>query len=199
AALSVSVAGIPRNTAVTIALVAFGVALVAAFLVVDRRMTASVLPPTAFRPGPLKWVYLTLGLLMAATMADMYVPFFGQRLAHMVPVAAGFLGVALSVGWTLSEITSASVTRPRVVRAIVMVAPLVMATGLTLAAVSQFSDASVGVIAIWVVALVITGTGVGMAWPHLSAWAMGCVDDPREGARAAAAINTVQLICGAFG
>jgi len=50
-----------------------------------------------------------------------------------------------------------------------------------------------------VVALVITGTGVGMAWPHLSAWAMGCVDDPREGARAAAAINTVQLICGAFG
>ena len=28
---------------------------------------------------------------------------------------------------------------------------------------------------------------------------MGCVDDPREGARAAAAINTVQLICGAFG
>ena len=38
-----------------------------------------------------------------------------------------------------------------------------------------------------------------MAWPHLSAWAMGCVDDPSEGARAAAAINTVQLICGAFG
>ena len=159
-----------------------------------RRLTS-----TAFRPGPLRWIYLTLGLLMAATLADMYVPFFGQRLAHLVPVAAGFLGVALSVGWTLSEITSASVTRPRVVKAIVMVAPLVMATGLTLAAVSQFSAASVGVIAIWVVALVITGTGVGMAWPHLSAWAMGCVDDPREGARAAAAINTVQLICGAFG
>jgi hypothetical protein len=28
---------------------------------------------------------------------------------------------------------------------------------------------------------------------------MGCVDDPEEGATAAAAINTVQLICGAFG
>ena len=61
---------------------------------------ASVLPPTAFRPGPLKWIYLTLGLLMAATMVDMYVPLFGQRLAHLVPVAAGFLGVALAVGWT---------------------------------------------------------------------------------------------------
>jgi MFS family permease len=199
AALVVSVAGIPSNWIWTAVLVGTGMLLVAIFLVVDRRMEAAVLPPTAFRPGPLRWIYLTLGMLMAATMADMYVPFFGQRLAHLVPVAAGFLGVALSVGWTLSEITSASVTRPRVVRAIVMVAPLVMATGLTLAAVSQFSDASVGVIAIWVVALVITGTGVGMAWPHLSAWAMGCVDDPREGARAAAAINTVQLICGAFG
>ena len=52
-----------------------------------------MLPPTAFRPGPLKWIYLTLGVLMAATMADMYVPLFGQRLAHLVPVAAGFLGV----------------------------------------------------------------------------------------------------------
>ena len=48
-------------------------------------------------------------------------------------------------------------------------------------------------------ALLITGTGVGIAWPHLSAWAMGCVDDPAEGPAAAAAINTVQLICGAFG
>jgi hypothetical protein len=50
-----------------------------------------------------------------------------------------------------------------------------------------------------VVALTITGVGVGVAWPHLSAWAMGSVDDPGEGRTAAAAINTVQLICGAFG
>jgi MFS family permease len=199
AALSVSVAGIPRNTAVTIALVAFGAALVASFLVLDRRMTASVLPPTAFRSGPLKWIYITLGLLMAATMADMYVPLFGQRLAHLMPVAAGFLGVSLAVGWTVSEIVSASATKARVIVRMVAVAPLVMAIGLGLAAVSQLEDAPHGVIAVWVVALAITGVGVGMAWPHLSAWAMGCVDDPGEGGTAAAAINTVQLICGAFG
>src|SRR6476469_5899267 len=112
--------------------------LVAIFLVFDRRMDAAVLPPTAFRPGPLKWIYLTLGLLMAATMVDMYVPLFGQRLAHLVPVAAGFLGVALSVAWTVGEITSASLTKPRVVGRTVAVAPLVMAAGLGLAAASQF-------------------------------------------------------------
>ena len=199
AALAISVAGIPRNAGWTAALLVAGAALVGTFIVVDRRTTAAVLPPTAFRPGPLKWIYLTLGMLMAATMVDMYVPFFGQRLAHLVPVAAGFLGVALAVGWTMSEIASASVTNARAIVRIVAVAPLVMAGGLALAAVSQVDDASVGVIAIWVVALLLTGIGVGMAWPHLSAWAMGCVDDPSEGGRAAAAINTVQLICGAFG
>ena len=46
----------------------------------------------------------------------------------------------------------------------------------------------------------IAGAGIGIAWPHLSAWAMGSVvDDPAEQAVAAAAINTVQLMCGAFG
>ena len=199
AALAVSVAGVPRNAVWTAVLLVAGAALVAVFLVVDRRTDAAVLPPTAFRPGPLKWIYLTLGLLMAATMVDLYVPFFGQRLAHLAPVAAGFLGVALAVGWTLSEIASASVTSTKKVVRIVAVAPLVMAAGLALAAVSQFEDASGGLIAIWVLALSVTGVGVGMAWPHLSAWAMGCVDDPSEGGRAAAAINTVQLIFGAFG
>lgn len=136
---------------------------------------------------------------MAATMVDLYVPLFGQRLAHLVPVTAGFLGVALAIGWTMSEIASASMNRTRVITRIVAVAPLVMATGLALAAVSQFENAPGGLIVIWVVALLLTGIGVGMAWPHLSAWAMGCVDDPSEGGRAAAAINTVQLIFGAFG
>jgi predicted MFS family arabinose efflux permease len=199
AALAISVAGIPRNTALTAALLAAGVALVLAFLVVDRRTSASVLPPTAFRPGPLKWIYLTLGLLMAATMVDMYVPFFGQRLAHLTPIAAGFLGAGLAIGWTVGEISSASLRSSRVISWTVAVAPLVMATGLTIAALTQFEEASIALVGVWAVALLITGTGVGIAWPHLSAWAMTCVDDPAEGAAAAAAINTVQLICGAFG
>lgn len=199
AALLVSVAGIPTDMVWTVVLLVAGAVLVGVFLVVDRRVAASVLPPTAFRPGPLKWVYLTLGVLMAATMVDLYVPLFGQRLAGLVPVAAAFLGVSLAVGWTVSEIASASVTATRLIRRIVAVAPLVMAVGLTLAALTQFDDAPAGIVAAWVVALVITGCGVGMAWPHLSAWAMGRVDDPAEGGRAAAAINTVQLIFGAFG
>jgi MFS family permease len=199
AALSVSVAGIPHDARATAALLALGGALVAVFVYVDRRLPAAVLPPSTFGSGPLKWIYLTLGMLMAATMVDMYVPLFGQRLAHLTPVAAGFLAAGLAIGWTVGEIGSASLRSNQVIRRTVAVAPLVMATGLAIGALTQFEEASVGLVAVWAAALVITGTGVGVAWPHLSAWAMSCVDDPAEGPAAAAAINTVQLVCGAFG
>lgn len=200
AALAVSVAALPRNVAVTACLLAAGVALVMVFIVVDRRADAAVLPRSAFGPGPLKWIYATLGLLMGATMVDMYAPLFGQRLGALAPLVAGFLGATLSVGWTAGEIASASVTNVRATVRLVAVAPLVMAIGLTIAAASQRDAASTGYVVVWGLALVITGAGIGIAWPHLSAWAMGAVvGDPTQQAVAAAAINTVQLICGAFG
>lgn len=199
AALAVSVAGVPRQAWATAGLLVLGAVLVAVFLIADRRLPAAVLPPSTFGPGPLKWIYLTLGVLMAATMADMYVPLFGQRLADLTPVAAGFLGAGLAIGWTAGEISSASMSSARAIGRTVAVAPAVMAIGLALVAVTLHDDASLGPVAIWAVALMITGTGVGIAWPHLSAWAMSRVDDPAEGPAAAAAINTVQLISGAFG
>jgi len=199
AAMAISVAGIQRSVPLMVTLLVGGVALVGLFVAVDRRMAASVLPHAAYSPGPFKWIYVTLGVLMAATMANMYVPLYGQRLAGLAPLAAGFLAVALSVGWTVSEIVSASVTsQARVVR-IVAVAPLVMAIGWGAAALSQTDGASPTVVGVWALAMVVSGTGVGMAWPHLSVWAMGRVDDPAQGTVAAAAINTVQLISGAFG
>jgi MFS family permease len=158
-----------------------------------------VLPPSVFGPGPLKWIYLALAVLMASAMVDMYVPLFGQRLAHLVPVAAGFLGAALAVGWAVSEILSASLSSRQVVNRVVVVAPLVIAVGLALAAATQVENASAGLVATWAVALTITGIGIGAAWPHLSAWSMHCVEDEAEGAAAAAAINTIEVIAGAFG
>jgi MFS family permease len=198
-ALTVSVAQVPRNGVATTALLAVSMLLVAAFVVVDRRMPAAVLPPSAFGSGPLKWIYLTLALLMASAMVDMYVPLFGQRLAHLVPVVAGFLGAALALGWTVSEIVSASLRSSRAIVRVVAAAPLVMAVGLALGAVTQMENAPAGVAVLWALALTIIGIGIGAAWPHLSAWAMQCVDDAKEGEAAAAAINTVQLISGVFG
>jgi MFS family permease len=197
AALAVSVAEIPHNGAATIGLLAAGVLLVVVFVLVDRRMSVAVLPATTFRPGPLKWIYLTMALLMAAATVNMYVPLFGQRLAHLLPVMAGFLGATLAVGWTASEIVSASLKSKHVIACVVAAAPLITALGLAVCAAIQVDNAPVGVVMLWVFALTITGIGIGVAWPHLSAWAMGCVEGANEGA--GAAINTVQLISGAFG
>lgn len=202
AALIVSLAAVPADPILTAALLAVSVGLVVAFVAVDRRATARVLPRAVFRPGPLKWIYLTLGLLMAATMVDMYVPLFGQRLAGLTPVIAGLLGAALSVGWTVAEIRSASISRRPVAARVVRWSPLVMAVGLGLAGLAQQEGAGPPAVALWAVALVITGAGIGGAWPHLSVWAMGSVSQegaPGEQAVASAAVNTVQLICGAFG
>ncbi|HWF68408.1 MAG TPA: MFS transporter, partial [Mycobacterium sp.] len=199
AALTVSVAQVPHSSIATTALLAASVLLVAVFVLIDRRTSVAVLPPSVFRSGPLKWIYLTMAVLMASAMVDMYVPLFGQRLAHLVPVLAGFLGAALAVGWTFSEIASASLSSSRVIARVVGGAPLIMAVGLALGAATQMDHASAGLVVLWAVALSITGIGIGAAWPHLSAWAMQCADDAKDGAAAAAAINTVQLISGAFG
>ncbi len=140
AALAVSVAQIPHNTAATFGLLAAGIMLVGLFVIVDWRMHAAILPPSVFSPGPLKWIYLTMGVLMAAAMVNTYVPLFGQRLAHLTPIAAGFLGAALALGWTVSEIVSASLENPRTVGRVVMVAPLVAASGLALGAVARHGE-----------------------------------------------------------
>ena len=199
AALAVSVAQLPHNVTATTGLLVAATVLVGVFLIVDWRMRASVLPPSVFGPGPLKWIYLTMALVMVGAMVDTYVPLFGQRLAHLTPVAAGFLGAALAIGWTVSEIISASLDNPRTIGRVIAAAPVVVASGLALDAVTQRDNASIGIVALWTLGLLVTGTGIGMAWPHLSVRAMDSVNDPSEGGAAAAAINTVQLISGAFG
>jgi len=199
AALAVSVASLPHDTVATAGLLVLGALLVGAFLIVDRRMPTAVLPASVYGFGPLKWVYLTLGLLVAATKVDLYVPLFGQRLAHLGPIVAGLLGAALSLGWTVSGLGSGSLNKTRTIVGVVMAAPLVMALGLALAGATHVQGARVGVVILCAVGLMAVGVGIGAAWPHLSAWAMSDIDDPAEGGAAATAINSVQLIFGAFG
>ena len=145
-----------------------------------------------------------MGLLMAASMVVMSAPLVGQRLGGLPPAAAGFLGAALSVGWTVAEIRSASIADRRIVARVVRWAPAVMAAGLGLSVLAIRDGAGPIAIAAWALALAVSGAGIGAAWPHLSVWAMGSiggasVDEPGEQAVAAAAINTVQLMCAAFG
>ncbi|CCQ15252.1 Major facilitator superfamily MFS_1 [Rhodococcus sp. AW25M09] len=199
AALLVSVAGVMPSPAITAAMVAAGELLLIAFVAADRRAPHGVLPPSTFSASSLKWVYLTIVVLAVASTVETFIPLFGQRLAGLAPLAAGFLGAALALGWTIGEIPSASASAPHIVRRIVIAGPILVAVGLCTMAAFLTDRAGFGLIAVWVVGLIIAGVGIGIAWPHLAVGAMTSVSEPGEGARASAAINTVQLIANAFG
>jgi MFS family permease len=187
AALLVSIAGVVSNLAITAAMVLGGILLLIAFVAADRHAAHGVLPPSTFGASALKWIYLTIVVLAVASTVETFIPLFGQRLA------------GLALGWTLGEIPSASATAPRVVRRIVIAGPILVAAGLCIVATCLTDQAGPGSITTWVVGLLVAGVGIGIAWPHLAVGAMTSVAEPGEGARASAAINTVQLIANAFG
>ncbi|BCF85721.1 hypothetical protein RQCS_52660 [Rhodococcus qingshengii] len=84
-------------------------------------------------------------------------------------------------------------------RRIVVSGPILVAIGLGIMAAFLTEHAGAGAMVAWVIGLLFAGVGIGIAWPHLAVGAMTSVTDPGEGARASAAINTVQLIANAFG
>jgi MFS family permease len=200
AALVVSVASVIATPVVSVVGVLLGLALIAAFIGYERRAKVRVLPAATFRGrSRLRWVYATIALLAMSSMVEAFIPLFGQRLAGLAPLAAGFLGAALALGWTFGELPSASAQRAVTIRRTIIAGPVVVGLGLLLAALVQGVDPSGWLLALWVLAFLITGSGTGIAWPHLSTVAMSSVSDPLEGHKASAAINTVQLVANAFG
>ena len=161
--------------------------LIVVFVYVDRRVAVKVLPPSMFGPGPLKWIYLALAVLMISAMVDMYVPLFGQRLAHLAPVVAGFLGAALAIGWAVSELLSASLKSSRIINRVVD-GRAAGNSGRSGPDRSQPVENDGGPRRHVGAGADDHRSGIGAGSPHLSAWAMQCVDE-NEGAAAGAAIT----------
>ncbi|MDT7658261.1 MAG: hypothetical protein QOF38_2976, partial [Pseudonocardiales bacterium] len=117
AALVVSVASVIATPVVSVVGVLLGLALIAAFIGYERRAKVRVLPAATFRGrSRLRWVYATIALLAMSSMVEAFIPLFGQRLAGLAPLAAGFLGAALALGWTAGELPSASAHRAVTIR-----------------------------------------------------------------------------------
>lgn len=174
--------------------IALGILLLVVFLFTEARARYTVLPRITFSRGsPLKWVYLLVASLCAGVMVETYVPLFGQQLGGLSPVWAGFLGAGLSLGWTGSQAFSVRFG-PRAVSAILIAAPLVLSGAMLAYGQLQREDASGWRIAAWAAVLVLGGVAIGSAFPHLSVQAMAATTDAAEGAKAAAALSTTQLI-----
>ncbi|GAB2485428.1 MFS transporter [Streptosporangium sandarakinum] len=200
AAGAVSVTGVVTGTLAKAAGIGVALLLVAGFIVHERRSELRVLPRTTYRrDSSLKWVYLTLGLLAFGVAVESFLPLFGQRLAGLPPVVAGFFAAAISLGWSVTQIGSSSVTGERTVRRLRVFGPILLALGLFVQGLLQRADTPIWLVLVWVPVLFVAGAGIGLAYPHLSVAAMSSTSDPEEGGRAAAAIATVTSLAIAFG
>jgi hypothetical protein len=176
-----------------------GLGLGVVFVLFERTARAAVLPRVTFAAGKsLKWVYLTVGVLAFGIGTEAFVPLFGQELGELSPLLAGFLGAALSLGWSLSQTVSASTTRIALVGRLIVGGPVLLAIGLAAYSALQADRPSVFVVALWFVTLFAAGAGIGIAFPHLAVAAFSSVEDPEEAAKASAGINTVFLMSSAF-
>ncbi|MDD7940321.1 MFS transporter [Actinomycetospora lutea] len=206
AAAVLSVAGLAASPLVAGLGLLLALVLLVLFVVHERRTSAAVLPRATFRPGsPLRWIYGLMAVLVGVSGVEAFVPLVGQQVAGLTPVSAGFLGVALGAGWVLGEMVSASARRPR---PRVLAGPVLLASGTVLvAAALLLLDGTAGVV-LWAVGLLAGGFGIGTAWPHLAASAIGGADpepasaaeqDEGEADKASAAVTTVQMLAVSVG
>jgi MFS family permease len=196
----ISVASILTDIAQIAGLILAALLVVGWFVRRERRGSVRVLPKSTYTAGsPLKWIYLSIVVLAMGAAAEAFAPLFGQRLAGLEPLFAGFLGAAVSVGWSITMLFSANASRPLTIRRMRIAGPAILAVGLTLAGLLQQDDAGPGLVVLWFLALALAGTGIGLAFPHQLVAAMHSAPDPAEASKASAGINTVETIGLAFG
>lgn len=196
---SISVASLVDGATMWI-LVVVAIVLGVAFIGWERRASSTVLPAMTYRgPSPLRWIYLAILVLAAVSTVETFLPLFGQRLGSLGPLAAGFLGAAISWGWTVSSIASSGIEGERRRRLVRLGGPLVLGTGLIGYGLLQVVDPSIGIIVAWYAVLFVAGCGIGMAMAHWFTAGLRVTDDPAEAAQASAGLNTTQLIANACG
>ncbi len=200
ATAAVSVAGVLSDTVAMAASIGVALLLLVAFVAHERRSEVRVFPRATYRAGsPLRWIYLTIGLLAFGVAVEAFVPLFGQELGGLPPLAAGFFGAAVSLGWSVTQIGSSSAVREATVRRLCAAGPVLLSLGFLVQGLLQRDDAPGWLVLVWAPVLFVAGAGIGVAYPHLSVAAMASTRDPAEGGQAAAAIATVTTMSTAFG
>jgi MFS family permease len=191
----ISVAGILTTRVYLVAAIVAAAALLFGFLLREKTAAVKVLPASTYASGsPLKWIYLTIAILITGTASEAFTPLFGQRLAGLEPFVAGFLGAVVSLGWSITMIFSANYSDPRTLSRLRIIGPGVLAAGLVVTGLFQHDGAGIATVAVWMVGLLVAGAGIGLAFPHFIVAAMSSSSDPEESGKAAAGVNTVELI-----
>jgi MFS family permease len=195
----VSVASLFESLVLTLLACAAAAVFLIAFVARERTAVARILPRATYLAGsPLKWIYLTIVILTTGMASEAFTPLFGQRLAGVEPFVAAFLGAAVSLGWSASMVFAANASTPSAQRRLRVLGPAILGAGLAITGLFQWDGAGTATVVVWFGGLILAGTGIGMAFPHLLVAAMSSSQDRNEAGKAAAGANTVELIAVAF-
>ncbi len=164
-----SVANVPA-VAARLGLIAAALVLVTLMLRLDGRARARLFPSGMLSPrqplGRAFWVVFFLA--MSTTPVTVFLPLFLQVLHGVSPAVAGYITAAQSLAWTTAALLSARLGRHGVRRAVVL-GPVAIAlgfAGLTL-------TAAAGPVPVVAGAVLLVGGGIGTAWAHVGAIALG--------------------------
>ncbi len=197
----ISTAGVLPSQQSSVWIIAAALLLIGLFVLIERRPgdRARLLPRLAYSSrSTLPWLYLTRFFITAAAATEAFITLFGQRLGGLSPLAAGFLGVSLPVGWAITQAFVSS-AKPAMLARLGVAGPLVTVAGLALAAMLQRDNADWLTVAAWTASYLAAGAGIGMVMPYLSTAVMGITSAPEEAAKASSSLNTIGLFAFSFG
>lgn len=195
ATLTISLSSFVESLSFKFLTIGTGVFMLVVFTIVERNTSASLLPAATYvRGNPLKWIYLTAGLVFFGVMVENFTPLFAQNLGGLTPLLASIFGAVLSAGWVIAQMLIVSMEDPARRNLAIRIGPVFLAVGLAIYGALQTDDVTVSLVVLWFVALFVAGVGIGIAHPFLSVAAMSYSPDAREGRRAAAGLATTQTI-----
>ncbi|ONN64585.1 MFS transporter [Herbaspirillum sp. VT-16-41] len=172
---------------------------------IDLRSRISLLPRDGYRLSRVMGcAFACISLLVLASCVEIFVPYFLQTLHGFAPLGAGYATAAMAGGWSVGSLAGSGRSASAAAR-MIRLGPWLMLLGLAALALLLPSLLPMRMLAsaalvdvLMVLALAVTGLGIGIGWPHLVARAMQAAR-PGEENLTSAAITTVQLYAMAIG
>lgn len=202
AILAISVASLLTDrTDLAAALLCFALLAILLLGFVENRSATRLLPHGAMslatRMGVLFATILLLGISISS---DIFTPLFYQRLHGLNPLWAGYVSALVATGWSIFAFISAGWSGERV-RFAIIAAPFVLlaSTLLMLATLARYSPEGAWLpVALSGFALFALGSGIGMAFQHLSTAVLRAAPT-EENNRVSAGLGMVQLFASGLG
>ena len=178
-----------------------GLALLATIALgwVERRARAQLLPAGTFRlASPFAALFATILLLGVSITSDIFAPLFLQRLHGLSPLWAGYVAALVAAGWSAAAIVSAGWHGVEIQRAIVAAPVVLTLSTLVMIASLAVPDPSLLLLAVSGASLFALGTGIGMAFQHLTTAVLGTAS-AGDNDRVSASLGMVQLFASGVG